>query len=148
MTEPSPRRIDLPALLAALPAGSASFIREQGGGRNGQIAWLIREDSARLAKLGPGPEVEFRAGVFEEESVAGAGLVRVGPSAGESIYETWVNQYAEEGGILETLADQSRLLVRLYGGGCQLVRTLAVGNPLAPFARHALSRIAAAEPAN
>jgi hypothetical protein len=69
-------------------------------------------------------------------------LVRLGPPARESIYETWVNQCAEEGGILETLADQSGLMVRLYGVGCQLAHTLAVRNQLAPFARHALSQIA------
>src|SRR5262245_55768861 len=99
-----------------MPPGSALFVREQLGSGSWEIAWLIHEDSARLAKLGPGPEIEFRAGVFEEEPVVLVPvLVRVGPLARESLYETWVNQYAEQGGILETLADQSRVAVHLYG---------------------------------
>lgn len=131
-------------LLARLPAGSALFVREELPKEGWEIAWLIREDSSRLAKLGPGPEVEFRAGVLEEEPVVLVPvLVRVGPPAEESVYETWVNQYAEDGGVLETLADQSRLAVHLYGEDCQHVCTLAVSNLLQPFARHALSRIAA-----
>jgi hypothetical protein len=137
--------IDPLAVLDAIPLGSALFVREHIGGGSGEIAWLIREESARLAKLGPDPEIEFRAGVLEEEPVVLVPvLVRVGPPAGESIYESWVNQYAEDGGVLETLADQSRLVVHLYGDGCQLIDTLAVRNPLQAFARHALSRIAAA----
>src|SRR5690349_14470380 len=95
-------------LLARLPLGSALFVREQLPMGNWEIAWLIRDDSARLAKLGPGPKLEFRAGVLEEEPVVLVPvLVRVGPPASESVYETWINQYAEEGGVLETLADQS-----------------------------------------
>jgi hypothetical protein len=131
-------------LLARLPPGSALFVREQLPTGSWEIAWLIREESTRLAQLGPGPEIEFRAGVLEEESVVLVPvLVCVGPPARESVYETWINQYDEEGGVLETLADQRRLAVRLYGDDCQHVCTLAISNQLQPFARHALGRIAA-----
>jgi hypothetical protein len=130
-------------LLRKMPPGSALFARGRIDGGNWEVAWLVREESARLAKLGARPEIEFRGGVLEEGHVALIPvLVRVGPVAAESIYETWVNQHAEGGGILETLADQAGLVIRLYGDGCRLVRTLVVSNQLQAFARHALDRIA------
>jgi hypothetical protein len=133
------------ALLARMPSGTALCLRKQMGGGSEEIAWLIREGSARLAELGPSPEIELRAGILEEGPIVLVPvLVRVGSSAEESVYETWINHYAEEGGVLETLADQGRLAVHLYGDGCEYVGTLVVRNQLQWFCRQALSRIAAA----
>jgi hypothetical protein len=132
------------SLLAKMPPGSALIAREQIDGGNWEIAWLIREKSRRLAKLGQAPEVEFRAALFWEERVGLIPvLVRVGPASKVSVYETWINEHAEGShGTLATLSDQERLVVHLYGDGCRLVRTMAVSNHLEDFARCASAEIA------
>jgi hypothetical protein len=135
-----------------MPPGSALYAREQIDGGLWEIAWLVREESARLARLGKRPGVEFRAGLYLE---AGRGrevalapvLVRVGPFSRDSVYVTWVNEYAGGGGgALEALANQARLVVYLYGDRCRLERTIAVSNRLAPFARQALAKVSALPP--
>jgi hypothetical protein len=138
-----PMNTDSLAVLARMRPGSALFAREQLDQGPWEIAWLVREESARIAGLGPAPEIEFRAGVFEEGPVLLVPvLVRVGPQSKQAVYESWINQHAEGmGGTLETLADQPRLVVHLYGEGCGLVRTLTIGNQLATFAGQALAAI-------
>ena len=97
-----------------------------------------------MKKLSSQPEVEFRAALLWE---AGVGLllvlVRIGPAA-DGVYETWLNEHAPgQSGTLATLAEQSRLVVRLYGNKSELERILVVSNRLDNFARQALAEIIA-----
>ena len=135
--------IDPVQLLCLASPGIAWWTREQIGGA-WEIAWLIRERSAWVEKLGSQPEVEFRAGLFWEDGVGLLPvLVRVGPVSKRSVYETWVNEHAEgQSGTLATLAEQSRLAVHLYIHGGQFGRLLVVSNGLNDFARQALAQIA------
>ena len=139
---------DTVTLLRQMPSGSTLWSREQIDGGTWEVAWLVREQSARLAKLGTNPEIEFRAGLLWE---GGVGLipvlVRVGPASNRLAYETWINEHAEGfSGTLATLAKQGRLVVHFYGNGCHLERTLTVSNDLATFAGQALNAIATRPP--
>lgn len=130
-------------VLNQLPPGSAIYSREQIDGGAWEIAWLVREDTGRIQKLGPAPAIEFRAGGIEQSGVLlFPVLVRVGKDHRESIYETWINAHAVgQPNPLDTLLVQPRIVVHLYGDRCELVRTLQVTNLLQPFPRQALDKL-------
>lgn len=133
------------SVLRQIPPGSALYEREQIDHGAWEVAWLIREESARIAQLGPSPDIEFRAAAIEHNGVLLIPvLVRVGPEHQESIYETWINaQQPEQAGmqVLGELAIQPRLVVHLYGDGCRRVRSLRVSNPHQAFFREVLSTL-------
>src|SRR2546425_5775445 len=71
--------------LEQLPVGSALLVREQiDPPALWEMVWLVREETARIGRLGQNPAMEFRAGLFLEEvgrvlvAVVPV-LVRVGP---------------------------------------------------------------------
>lgn len=139
---------DAVTVLRDMPAGSALYSREQIDGGAWEMAWMIREDTARILALKKSPTIEFRAGTIKTGDVFLLPiLVRVGPLKPESIYETWINGYAPDvPNPLGDLAIQPRIVVHLYGDGCELVRSLTVSNQMQRFARDALRCVQSVPP--
>lgn len=129
-------------LIRQRPAGSAIWSRESlDRMESWEIAWLVREESVRIAALGEAPEIEFRAGLVIRSRVGLIPvLVRVGPEQQESVYETWINHRADLR-TLETLAEQPRLIVHLVGDAGDVDRSLSVSNSLAAFAARAIDEL-------
>lgn len=137
------KMVDPLQVLRQMPPGSALYSRELLSDR-WEVAWLIREETERIKKLGDNPEVEFRAGLIYQDEVALIPvLVRIGPETRESIYETWINVHQPEDGFryLRDLSAQDRIVLHLYGDGCRLERTLKVSNQLQGFILETLNRI-------
>lgn len=142
---PESPRVDPLAVLLSQPPGSCVYTRMQIDAGAWEVAWLLREDSARIRALGPGPDVECRAGALPQrfhgqEILLIPILVRVGPGVQENLWETWLNVYQDEGGIvyLHDLARQDRLTLHVYGDRGTRERSLVVSNQLRTFAEQAL----------
>jgi hypothetical protein len=114
------------------------------------VALWVRSDSEQSARLGASPDVEFRAAVFtgHERGVAlVVVLVRLGPEEPENLFEGWLDEASEAtGGVLEALAEQESLDIRLHGDDCRLERVLRVPNPLRAFAAEARRALRALPP--
>lgn len=108
--------IDPQELIQAAPPGSAVYARLDAG-QGMETAFLIREESRRISRLGPSPYMEFRAALLVEGEVALIPILVQLNREREAIYETWLNVYQTGGGMvfLQDLASQPRLLIVLYG---------------------------------
>jgi len=110
------------------------------------LALLVRGQSETLARLGPQPQIEFRAGLFTVPGVKAAVvpiLVCIGPEEAGNVYEAWANECP--GGatpLLQHLATQPRLTLYLHGDSCRLERSIDTANPLQAFAKKALVTVA------
>ena len=140
--------VDPLSILLQRPPGSALYTRMQLDGGAWEIAWLLREESARIRALGPGPDVEFRAGAMPQrfqgrEILLIPIVVRVGLEVQEHLWESWLNvhQGEPEGGLvyLQDLARQDRLTLHWYGDHRTRERSLVVSNQLRAFAQQAMS---------
>lgn len=133
-------------MIRRFPPGRAVFGRESIDRGPWEITWYLREETSRINALGEAPDVEFRAaGIDCGEVFVIAVVVRVGPETPESVYETWLNHYADPG-TLPTIRDQERLVIHLIGDDGQHTRTLQIGNHLADFARSVLPKLAQYRP--
>lgn len=142
---PSAPLVDPLSILLQRPPGSCLYTRTQLDGGTWEVAWLLREESARIRALGPGPDVEFRAGAIGErfhrqDILLIPIVVRVGPEVQENLWESWLNIYQTDGGIvyLHDLASQDRLTLHFYGDRGERERSLVVSNQLRSFAEHCL----------
>lgn len=125
------------ALLLQMPHGSALYSRVQFDGGHWEVAWILREEKARLRQLGKEPPVEFRAGVFVQDGVLLIPvLVRVGKVAPENIFETWVN-VCQAGGngpdVVKDLAAQERIAIQFYDSRPEPERSLQIYNSMRSF---------------
>jgi hypothetical protein len=145
--------IDPIDILYTRPPGSCLFARVQLDAGTWELAWFLREESARIATLDR-PEIEFRAGIATQR-VQGQDIlvmpivVRVGPEYAENLYEAWFNAWADEGkGLLDltTLADQARLTLHFYGDAGQRERSLVASNQLKAFAAETIRLVAGGDP--
>lgn len=135
--------VDPLQVLRQMPPGSALYSREIISDR-WEVAWLVREETVRIKKLGDNPEVEFRAGLIYQDGIALIPvLVRVGAGTKENIYETWINVHQPEDGLryLRDLSTQDRIVIHLYGDGCKLERSLKVSNQLQQFMQEVLDLV-------
>jgi hypothetical protein len=136
-------------VLRQMPPGTALYAREHVDAGAWETAWLIREETARIARLGKQPDVELRTGVIEQNGILLIPvLLSIGPTSPEAVFETWINAYQAraKAASLEDLAIQPRIIVHLYGNGCRLERSLTVSNQLQVFARETLARLKVTEP--
>jgi hypothetical protein len=141
-------RIDPITILVTRPPGSCLFGRVQLDAGTWEVAWYIRETSARIAALDR-PEIEFRAGAIGQRYQGQAVvllpiLVRIGPERGENLFESWLNVWADDGKGLEelnTLVTQARLTLHFYGESGRRERSLVVSNQLQDFAAEAIARL-------
>ena len=120
------------AVLLAMPHGSAVYSRMQIDGGPWEVAFLLREESVRIQKLGKEPPVEFRAGLLAQNEVLLIPvLIRVGPVRPENIFETWIN-VCQAGGngpdIVKDLAAQERITIHFYDKRTEPERSLQVYN--------------------
>jgi hypothetical protein len=143
---PAPERpVDYLAVLRSSPRGTALFAPE-----TDETVLLVRSDTRRIAELGPDPEIEFRAGLFEGSTdgpVLVPILVRIGPREPDDLYEAWLGDEAGTAAdILRRLAGQGEVVIRLHDDECQPTRLLRAANVLRPFAREAADLIAARRP--
>ncbi len=109
-------KVDPRDFIQKAPPGTALYARINVG-QGWETAIFIREESTRIAQIGPGPRVEIRAALLDEGGVALIPLfVRLGASH-EKVYETWLNVHQTGGGMqfLKDLASQPRIAVILYG---------------------------------
>ena len=138
-------RTDALTLIRSAPAGTALYGREWIDSGASEVAWYLREESARIAALGDGPDIEVRGNVIEYARVLLVPiLIRVGEERQENIWETWLNaQQPDNAGIdaLGDLAIQPRLVVHFVGDGGQIERSLTRSNPLQSLARDVLARL-------
>jgi hypothetical protein len=138
-------------LVRQLSRGTALFGAGPDDHGRGEVALLLRGESAHLASLGESPDVQFRAGVLTLAE-AGVALVPVVVCLGrepepQNLYEAWVNDSVLGiGETLQALAVQEGIVVQLHGDDCRLERVLRVPNPLQAFARQALGIVRAARP--
>jgi len=110
------------------------------------VAFLIRETSSAISRLGASPILEVRAGIVPEGRVS-AVLIMV--RVGGRIYESWLNVYqsGSDGFLyLETLAVQDQLVFVFYGDKQRSERKLAIQNSLKVFAQDALQELQATVP--
>lgn len=138
-------RTDALTLIRQAQPGTALYGREQRDAGAWEVAWYIREESARIARLGAGPAIEVRAGAIEQAGITLIPvLVRIGAVHPESIYESWLNAHQPETAGLAALGDlatQPQLAVHLVGDRGAIERSLAVGNRLQGFAREVLTQL-------
>ncbi len=122
-------------LLTAASPGSCIHARVAlGAGSPMETALLLRETSARIAALGPGPRVVIRVGLIEQDGVGLVSLLlRLGPERedGSDVWECWINACAEGDHALSDLARQKRVVVLLYGDrpGSLLWHERAIASP-------------------
>jgi hypothetical protein len=143
---PAPGKpVDPVEVLLRSPRGTALFAAEAAAGNRREVVMLVRGDWERIAGLGQSPPTEFRAGLFGPSS-SGAVLVpillRIGPDEAENLYEAWANESV--GGlaaVVESLATQPNLSLRLYSDSQRVERTLEVPNPLRGFAKEVLAML-------
>jgi hypothetical protein len=136
--------------LAQAARGTFFFAPKQDEGPDRPVALWLRTDAGQFAGFGAAPDVEFRAAVFTGQDsgvVLVAVLVRLGPEEPENLYEAWIDASDEDtGGVLEALAAQDVLEMRLYGDECRLGRVLQVPNQLQGLAARARELIAGMPP--
>jgi len=136
--------IDVEALIQAAPPGTMVYARFRPEGGKWETGLLIREESARIRRLGRNPVVEVRAGLFREGSVW---LLAILLKAAGELYETWFNYCQPDGGE-ECLMDWTRqkTLAIIFYGDRGRERAISIRNPLADIARQALPVLRQAEP--
>lgn len=161
---PQPQRVDPIALVASFPPGSALAwpvrLPDSPDGQS-EIAILIREDAAHIAKLPASIEVAIRSGLHirpvavssdssgsgsDRSVIALAIVVGIAPYDPESIYETWINEHADGpggSGHITRLATQSRIPVAFIGDSGEVERSIAISNQLKEIASRAVNEIAA-----
>lgn len=112
--------------LRAAPPGAAVFARIRVHSR-WQTVCLVHEGSARIARLGDCPLVEFRVRALERDGVLLVlMLVKIGPR----LYVTWAN-YCEAGvgdTTIRDLSEQREIIVRMHGPSGELQRLLSTSN--------------------
>ena len=126
------------------------FFAPKEEGVNQPVALWLRTDPALIAELGAAPDMEFRGAVFtgpESGVVLVAVLLRLGPEEAEDLYEAWIDASEEDTrGVLEALAEQEVLEIRLYGDECRLERVLQIANQLQALAARARKLIVGKRP--
>lgn len=82
-----------------------------------EFAFLIREESKRIKRFGPGPRVEIRTSLDIRNGVALIPLlVQIGRYDTVEVYETWVNASNPEGvRCLDLLISRPQFLVIFFG---------------------------------
>lgn len=138
-------RTDALTLIRSAPAGMALYGRERIDSGASEVAWYLREESARIAALGVGPEIEVRGHVIEYARVLLIPiLIRIGEERQENIWETWLNaQQPENAGIdaLSDLSTQPRLVLHFVGDSGAIDRSLTRSNAIQSLARDVLVRL-------
>ncbi|QDU63198.1 hypothetical protein Pan216_40730 [Planctomycetes bacterium Pan216] len=137
--------VDPVQVLRRLPVGTALYDRTHHADGSWEVHWMIREECGTIERYGKHPDFEVRAGLFRVRPTPSGGVValvpvlfRIGPRA---LYETWINEYADDEPTLWTLAGQPRLRISIYGDGDKPVQSFQAENLLARFSRDAWERI-------
>lgn len=139
MSEPDPLR-----LIRNLPPGTVILGREHYSKGSLEVSWLIREQSAVIAQLGPSPRIGFRAGTPQIAGVIVTIIMaNLGPAIPQRIYKALINGYDHLSGIriLGDLAIQPRILFHLVGDDGNMTQTVEIQNGLQEFSRSVLQRI-------
>jgi hypothetical protein len=127
--------------LAQAARGTFFFAPTPDGGPDPPVALWLRADARQSTDRGAASATEFRAAVFTSQEsgvVLVVVLLRLGPEESEDLYEAWLD-VSEEGtaGVLEALAAQEALAIRLHDEEGRLERVVEVPNPLRGLAARA-----------
>lgn len=127
---------DVEAFITSKPPGSATFSKFKfflnGQTRGWEVAFLIREESKRIHRLGSPVGIEVRAALIVRN---GVGLIPIFVRVGQypcNVFETWLNFHAPrlDGGkseYLETLCKQDWIPILFYSESGR-ERSIQIGN--------------------
>ena len=130
--------VDPEKMMKTRPPGQAAFMRFAPVEGTLGVAFMLREETARIAAL-QDPEIELRAGVLEQDGVLLIPvLLRVGKEVQENIWETWWNFYASDlPPKFKDLSRQDELFIFFYGDSGNRERTIKCRNSWKDFFKQA-----------
>lgn len=135
-------KVDPLVVMRGLRPGQGTAWLERGKTRSTYLAFGVREESARITALPRMVETELRAAARLVNTTAGQVLavpvvLRLGAPdrRGQNLYEFWLNAHALDLPGLRTIAGQDKLVIKLFGDHCELLRTIGCPNSWQDFFR-------------
>lgn len=112
--------------------------------------WLARETGERLDLWRALPNSEFRIGyrvvdITWDGELVPVGLIPLMTRTAQPpflLYESWINEYGPDGGVMETLTTQTFTAQVVYGERYDDVVSITLANDLKNFAQRVLGKLA------